>query len=58
MGLKVNMQMDMNKLFDKFASLPDEKTPKLDIDARKEQQEKERKAAYDRLDKKGEKDEK
>lgn len=42
--------MDMDKLFDQFASLPDDKNTKLDIDAKKEQKEAERKAAYARLD--------
>lgn len=50
MGLKVNRQMDMDKLFDQFASLPDDNNTKLDIDAKKEQKEAERKAAYARLD--------
>lgn len=49
MGLKVNRQTDMDKLFDQFASLPDDKNNKLDVDPRKKEREKERDAAYARL---------
>lgn len=49
MGLKVNRQTDMDKLFDQFASLPDDKNNKLEVDPRKKQREAERDAAYAKL---------
>ncbi|KRM55962.1 SPJ_0845 family protein [Lacticaseibacillus sharpeae] len=51
MGLKVNRQTDMDKLFDQFASLPDDKNKKLEVDPRKKEREAERDAAYARLKK-------
>lgn len=39
MGLKVNRQTDMDKLFDQFASLPDDKNKKLEVDPRKKERE-------------------
>jgi hypothetical protein len=51
MGIKVNRQNDMNKLFDQFATIPEGKINPEDIDAKKAKKEEERQAAYARLEK-------
>ncbi|MCI1283072.1 SPJ_0845 family protein [Lacticaseibacillus songhuajiangensis] len=56
MGLKVNRQNDMNKLFDQFATIPEGKINPEDIDAKKAKKEEERQAAYARLEKNAKKD--
>lgn len=51
MGIKVNRQNDMDKLFDQFATIPEGKLRPEDIDAKKAQKEAARKAAYAKLNK-------
>ncbi|WP_196246197.1 SPJ_0845 family protein [Lacticaseibacillus zhaodongensis] len=51
MGIKVNRQTDMDKLFDQFATIPEGKLRPEDIDAKKAEKEAARKAAYAKLDK-------
>ncbi|KRM88022.1 SPJ_0845 family protein [Lacticaseibacillus thailandensis] len=50
MGLKVNRQNDMDKLFDKFASLPDVDLGHDVIDSKKKAEEAARKRAYEQID--------
>lgn len=50
MGLKVNRQLDMDKLFDQFATIPEGKLNPGDIDARKAEKDSARDAAYKRID--------
>lgn len=50
MGLKVNRQLDMDKLFDQFASIPEGKLTPGDIDTKKAEKESAREAAYKRID--------
>lgn len=52
MGLKVNRQNDMDKLFDKFASLPDVDLGTDTIDSKKKAEEAARKRAYEQIDRK------
>ncbi|WDF81619.1 SPJ_0845 family protein [Lacticaseibacillus pabuli] len=55
MGLKVNRQLDMDKLFDQFATIPEGKIDPKDIDTKKAEKETARQQAYDRIDSKKDK---
>lgn len=56
MGLKVNRQLDMDKLFDQFATIPEGKIDPKDIDTKKAEKASARQKAYDRIDAKDHKE--